>query len=339
MSTSPGTSPRSSRDKKSRHQRFNLKGSVPWQPSAASSAPPAASAKDASSQQAQQVLPQTTPPALPLPPLPHWSQERYSELHRKYIVPAAADAKSNTAAPPSPQASPTSAGDAGASEAGAADAGSPLTLPPSPSADSSSSSGLQDSSDASGEDGRSAQDAPPCDAELDQRAASVLQEMLDREVGHFAGYMELSEAEHRVRLEVAERVASVARKLYPACSLEVFGSWSTGLCLPSSDIDFTLCGVEPSEASTLSQVLQQNGFLTHLIPASKVPLLRLADPVTGVHADISFNMSRAATSASNMRRLLKKYPLARPLIITLKSILKLGNINELYTVCSAAKKG
>eukprot|EP01064_Diplonema_japonicum_P026415 TRINITY_DN37830_c0_g1_i1.p1 TRINITY_DN37830_c0_g1~~TRINITY_DN37830_c0_g1_i1.p1 ORF type:complete len:592 (+),score=149.87 TRINITY_DN37830_c0_g1_i1:124-1899(+) len=160
---------------------------------------------------------------------------------------------------------------------------------------------------------------------------SALSRILDEELRDFMCYMELTSDEKKTRQDIANRVKSCTAEVFPDSTLEVFGSWSTDLCIPSSDIDFTLCGVEASQAYALSSTLQQNGFTTHLITNTKVPLIRLTDVVSGVHADISFNMKRAAASAANMKRLLRKYRLARPMIITLKNILKLGNVNELYT--------
>eukprot|EP01063_Lacrimia_lanifica_P035723 TRINITY_DN6892_c0_g7_i1.p1 TRINITY_DN6892_c0_g7~~TRINITY_DN6892_c0_g7_i1.p1 ORF type:complete len:667 (+),score=209.63 TRINITY_DN6892_c0_g7_i1:232-2232(+) len=154
---------------------------------------------------------------------------------------------------------------------------------------------------------------------------------LDQEVYDFLAHMELTPAERTQRDALADRVRRVTSEFNADSRLEVFGSWHTDLCLPSSDIDFTLCGVDASAAYALQQKLKGEGFSTQLIPNSKVPLLRLTDPSSGVQADISFNMWRAADSAQNMRRLLQKYPLARPLIIALKSLLRLGNINELYS--------
>ncbi|KAJ9452839.1 Poly(A) RNA polymerase gld-4 [Diplonema papillatum] len=161
--------------------------------------------------------------------------------------------------------------------------------------------------------------------------SAQLMRVLDSEIYDFMHHMELTEDERSVRRGIAERVEAVTRKLWPESTLEVFGSWATNLCLPSSDIDFTLSGVESSEAQKLSRAMQSDGLTTQVISATKVPLVRITDPTSGIHADISFNMSRAAASAANMKRLVRKYPVARPLIMTLKSILKLGNINELYT--------
>eukprot|EP01059_Diplonema_ambulator_P003930 TRINITY_DN13626_c0_g1_i1.p1 TRINITY_DN13626_c0_g1~~TRINITY_DN13626_c0_g1_i1.p1 ORF type:complete len:572 (+),score=151.36 TRINITY_DN13626_c0_g1_i1:113-1828(+) len=160
---------------------------------------------------------------------------------------------------------------------------------------------------------------------------TMLSRILDEELRDFMYYMELTPAEKKTRHDIASRVRRCTSELFPDSTLEVFGSWSTDLCIPSSDIDFTLCGVEASQAYSLSTYLQRENFTTHLITNTKVPLIRLTDVASGVHADISFNMKRAAASAANMKRLLRKYRLARPLIIALKNILKLGNVNELYT--------
>ena len=158
-----------------------------------------------------------------------------------------------------------------------------------------------------------------------------LGEMLDEEIPEFVAHMSLTKEEDAARANFSEAVEKVTSDLWPKSELKVFGSWSTDSCLPTSDIDFTLCGVESSEATKLSEALEEAGFSTNLITNTKVPLVRLVDDASGVNADISFNMAHAAASAMNMRKLLEKYPLARPLIMILKSVLRLNNLNELYT--------
>ena len=343
MSSDAKTSVREKRS--SRHQRFNAQGIVPWAPSPVSD---------------------TVTPTLP--ELPNWASERYSERFLRSSSPVARIVvKRSPRSVPTPVQTPQTEQNievddvelSSISSKEASEDKEPVSSPPSDDpasttdepapllSSSSSSSPPSPSAEVSSAEDEPAQPSSTSDNEGSDKSVSssdnrrrrrsrtsiALHDMLDAEIKDFVNYMQLNAKERKHREDVAARVRVVTKELFPDSQLDIFGSWSTDLALPSSDIDVTLCGVEPSEATELAEALQTAGFSTHLIATSKVPILRLTDPVTGVHADISFNMSRAAASAANMKRLMQKYPLARPLIIALKSILKQGNINEVYTVC------
>eukprot|EP01137_Pigoraptor_chileana_P020974 Opistho-2@84066 len=67
-----------------------------------------------------------------------------------------------------------------------------------------------------------------------------------------------------LRRDIILRVQQLVRGLWPHARVEVYGSCSTGLCLPSSDIDLVVCGLDPPPP------IQAAGpavvAYTHLIP-------------------------------------------------------------------------
>lgn len=65
---------------------------------------------------------------------------------------------------------------------------------------------------------------------------------LHEEIEHFYMYMSPSETEHLVRSTVVTRIRSAILALWPQARVEVFGSFRTGLYLPTSDIDLVVIG-------------------------------------------------------------------------------------------------
>jgi DNA polymerase sigma len=59
---------------------------------------------------------------------------------------------------------------------------------------------------------------------------------LNQEIEQFYAHMIPTGIEHTARLEVVSRIESTVLKLWPNARVEVFGSFRTGLYLPTSDI-------------------------------------------------------------------------------------------------------
>ena len=55
-------------------------------------------------------------------------------------------------------------------------------------------------------------------------------------------YMSPTETEHMVRSTVVSRIRGAILSLWPQARVEVFGSFRTGLYLPTSDIDLVVIG-------------------------------------------------------------------------------------------------
>ena len=60
---------------------------------------------------------------------------------------------------------------------------------------------------------------------------------LHEEIEDFYEYIKPTKMEHQMRQEVVNRVKDIVRQLWPQAQCEVFGSFCTGLYLPTSDID------------------------------------------------------------------------------------------------------
>lgn len=65
---------------------------------------------------------------------------------------------------------------------------------------------------------------------------------LHEEIEDFYQYMLPTDTEHRVRGDVVRRIERIILSLWPEAQVHVFGSYRTGLYLPTSDIDLVVIG-------------------------------------------------------------------------------------------------
>lgn len=65
---------------------------------------------------------------------------------------------------------------------------------------------------------------------------------LHEEIDHFYRYVLPTPCEHAIRNEVVKRIEAVVHSIWPQAVVEIFGSFRTGLFLPTSDIDLVVLG-------------------------------------------------------------------------------------------------
>lgn len=63
---------------------------------------------------------------------------------------------------------------------------------------------------------------------------------LHKEMLHFSDFISPTSEEQASRDAVVQRVSEVIKYIWPHCSVKVFGSFGTGLYLPTSDIDVVI---------------------------------------------------------------------------------------------------
>ena len=124
-----------------------------------------------------------------------------------------------------------------------------------------------------------------------------------------------------------------------------------------SDIDLVICGKWPSlpfgDLSDALQPMAKPGSLKvlgktspnqskiklpHLnFPAlflserAAVPIIKLADDLSGIRVDISFNMANGLRAAELIKHFKKRFPALPKLIYVLKQFLYLRDLNEVYS--------
>ncbi|KAB0349996.1 hypothetical protein FD754_014853, partial [Muntiacus muntjak] len=122
----------------------------------------------------------------------------------------------------------------------------------------------------------------------------------------------------------------------PLLQVQIFGSFSTGLYLPTSDIDLVVFGKwERPPLQLLEQALRKHNVAEpgsiKVLDKATVPIIKLTDQETEVKVDISFNMETGVRAAEFIKNYMKKYSLLPYLILVLKQFLLQRDLNEVFT--------
>ncbi|NWT34235.1 PAPD7 polymerase, partial [Cardinalis cardinalis] len=142
--------------------------------------------------------------------------------------------------------------------------------------------------------------------------------------------------EAAMRREVVKRIETVIRDLWPTADVQIFGSFSTGLYLPTSDIDLVVFGKwERPPLQLLEQALRKHNvaepYSIKVLDKATVPIIKLTDQETEVKVDISFNVETGVKAARFIKEYMKKYSLLPYLILVLKQFLLQRDLNEVFT--------
>ncbi|XP_066510512.1 terminal nucleotidyltransferase 4B-like isoform X2 [Hoplias malabaricus] len=159
---------------------------------------------------------------------------------------------------------------------------------------------------------------------------------LHEEIKDFYEYMSPRPEEERMRLEVVDRIQRVIKDLWPSADVQVFGSFSTGLYLPTSDIDLVVFGNwETLPLWTLEEALRRRNVADEnsvkVLDKATVPIIKLTDSRTEVKVDISFNVHSGVKAANLIKDFKKKFPVLPYLVLVLKQFLLQRELNEVFT--------
>ncbi|XP_076008841.1 terminal nucleotidyltransferase 4A-like isoform X1 [Genypterus blacodes] len=159
---------------------------------------------------------------------------------------------------------------------------------------------------------------------------------LHEEIVDFFNFMSPRPEEEAMRRDVVNRVEGVIKDLWPTARVEIFGSFSTGLYLPTSDIDLVVFGKwDRPPLQELEQALRKHNvagpYPIKVLDKATVPIIKLTDQETRVKVDISFNVETAVRAAQLIKSYLKKYTVLPPLIFVLKQFLLQRDFNEVFT--------
>lgn len=159
---------------------------------------------------------------------------------------------------------------------------------------------------------------------------------LHEEINDFYKYISPRPEEEKMRLEVVDRIKGVIHDLWPSAEVQVFGSFSTGLYLPTSDIDLVVFGKwETLPLWTLEEALRKRNVADEnsikVLDKATVPIIKLTDSFTEVKVDISFNVKSGVKAARLIKEFKEKYPVLPYLVLVLKQFLLQRDLNEVFT--------
>jgi len=124
----------------------------------------------------------------------------------------------------------------------------------------------------------------------------------------------------------------------PSADVDIFGSYKTGLFLPTSDIDMVVFGEWKNghlPLKLLRDALIKENISDFenikVLDKATVPIIKILEVKTDIKVDISFNTSNGVKSAELIKKYLAEFPCLRPLVMILKQFLIQRDFNEVWT--------
>ncbi|KAJ4875662.1 Nucleotidyltransferase family protein [Raphanus sativus] len=160
---------------------------------------------------------------------------------------------------------------------------------------------------------------------------------LHKEIVDFSEFLLPTLEEKAQRDAAMDSVRSVIQYIWPDCKVEVFGSYKTGLYLPTSDIDVVILesGITNPQLGlkALSRALSQRGIAKSMqvIARARVPIIKFVEKKSSISFDLSFDMENGPKAAEFIQDAVLKLPPLRPLCLILKVFLQQRELNEVYS--------
>jgi len=160
---------------------------------------------------------------------------------------------------------------------------------------------------------------------------------LHKEIGDFFHYIRPTPEESEMRRYVINSVRQAVMGVWPDVKLEVFGSYTTELYLPSSDIDIVLMGKCTSPCQQLHLI--KNGLIESGIAKEEtikvldraiVPIIKFTHAIVDIKIDISINQDRALKSVHYIKDIIRQFPTLPKIIFVLKQFLVSRDLNEVW---------
>jgi non-canonical poly(A) RNA polymerase PAPD5/7 len=173
------------------------------------------------------------------------------------------------------------------------------------------------------------------------------EQWLHNEILDFYNYVKPRDFEHQVREDLIKRIESAVRRQFPDLNVRAFGSFASGLYLPTADMDLVACSSrflnggfanpQPSKSwmYRFANCLKKAGVAIEssvtIIANSRVPLVKFVEKVTGLRVDVSFENDSGLLANNTFQVWKEKYP-AMPIIVALiKQFLVMRDFSEVFS--------
>lgn len=188
-----------------------------------------------------------------------------------------------------------------------------------------------------------------------------LQSRLGSEMGSFISSVaaQLEKDSHRREL-ARKRLTTLVTTLWPRAQVKIYGSHVTGLCLPSSDLDFVIClpavhknipadtpgalegrnAINESNQKLLARKLKSESWIDprsiKIIERTVVPVIKVCTKDTkakSLQLDISFESfeHHGLDAIELVTDTMNHFPMVKPLVLVLKQFLLDKNLLTAYT--------
>uniref|UniRef100_A0A0D6QZM7 polynucleotide adenylyltransferase n=1 Tax=Araucaria cunninghamii TaxID=56994 RepID=A0A0D6QZM7_ARACU len=161
--------------------------------------------------------------------------------------------------------------------------------------------------------------------------------LLHQEIIDFCNFLSPTTEEEAARRAAVGRVSEVIKFIWPNCQVKLFGSFETGLYLPSSDIDVVILNsnvqVPQKGLKALAKALSKKsvGTKIQVIGSARVPIIKFFEKESNVAFDISFDVQNGPEAAKFIKDAIEKIPPLRPLCLILKIFLQQRDLNEVFS--------
>ncbi|KAI8945051.1 hypothetical protein F4801DRAFT_569646 [Xylaria longipes] len=166
---------------------------------------------------------------------------------------------------------------------------------------------------------------------------------LHMEIKDFYEYVSPRDYEEKLRQELVSRLKTLVGKKWRDARIFPFGSFMSGLYLPTADMDIAICSKNYIDGKYASYdkkkfLWQMKSYLemrkvayrdsVEAITRAKVPLLKYTDDHTGLKVDISFERLDGHNAIATFRKWKEQYPAMPPLVAVIKHFLLMRALNE-----------
>ncbi|KAH8666491.1 hypothetical protein BX600DRAFT_274394 [Xylariales sp. PMI_506] len=187
-------------------------------------------------------------------------------------------------------------------------------------------------------------DEDPCPwVEADHSSEPSMAVRLHKELVDFYEYVRPRDFEERVRQEMVQKLNNLVKTRWNSASVIPFGSFKSGLYLPTADMDLVMCSKSFLNGSralfsstghlyTLKAFLLRNNVAAfgdiETVAKARVPLLKYCDEGTGLRVDISFENSTGPKAIDTFLDWKQMYPAMPTLVAIIKHFLCMRGLNE-----------
>ena len=166
---------------------------------------------------------------------------------------------------------------------------------------------------------------------------------LHKEITDFYEFVRPQDFEEALRQALLDDLEALVRKRFPNGRINCFGSFMSGLYLPTGDMDIVMCstqymGNRPPVFSKKGHLYKFGSFLCqnrlaereHLehITKAKVPLVKYIDLKTGLKVDVSFENMNGVVANKTFADWKTQFPEMPVLVTLVKQFLAMRGLNE-----------
>jgi len=183
----------------------------------------------------------------------------------------------------------------------------------------------------------------PCPWVQDHSQTPHMGTWLHKEIVDFYEHVRPRDFEQRLRQELVNALDRLTKGRFPDAEILAFGSFMSGLYLPTGDMDLVFCtrsflangrsGINPKRV-----LFQFRDFLVRyeladpddieVISKARVPLVKYIDSTTGLKVDVSFENYGGVRAIRTFLDWKAQYPVMPTLVTLVKHFLTMRGLNE-----------